>query len=549
MDAVSNISSVEPQDAIIDETCFTTNKRYHRIGKTVVLMNEEEKPSVITKASNYFSNRAFQKALDNFDHAEEKLFVKQMMKKIDNIAIDEKTRTSLVDQLISTTGQKMLKEERIGELRLKYGPDLAEWAYEQLQKRPIAKAEVLRRTTIDYKKCKDVDPLNTWHKSNKDDRTGVLRRIDFFAKQMAQMVKFSLLIHPGHLRCHLSTFVDEFNELEDLFDCVGLDEEEVSQKGFDANHLLKARNSKLECVDMSRVILRLPGYLTDANQTPIRRRTPADIFGEMDCLSFAERNNYGTGDFIHANYVIGGPLMNKFVCTQAPMKNTIADFWRMVWQEKPEYIFMLCDVADGTNAEALELEETNRCPIYWPKLLGEQLQFGSLIVRNDNINGIVDPLFNVTELAIFHEDHPENILYVQHWQWDWRDYCDYHWPLRLLRRSRVSKRPTIVHCIDGCGKTGTFVSIEVMLMQLLRGSVNYDYPLLTCASFVRLQRRHAIANHLQYLYIYRVVLHWLEPYITSSYQRFCLGFKFDDYGFVGKYDEMAQNWARKAALR
>lgn len=228
------------------------------------------------------------------------------MAKIDNITVDEKARASLVDQLLSTTGQKMLKEERIGELRLKYGADLAEWAYEQIQKRSIVKAEILRRTTSECKRCKDADPLYTWHKSNNDDKVGVLTRIESFAKQMAQMVKFSLLIHPGHLRCHLSTFVDEFNELEDLFDCVGLDEEELSQKGFDSNYLLKARNSskvfllliihlyyflELECVDMSRVILHLPGYLTDANQTPMRRRAPADIFGEMDCPTVAEQNN------------------------------------------------------------------------------------------------------------------------------------------------------------------------------------------------------------------------------------------------------------------
>ena len=34
---------------------------------------------------------------------------------------------------------------------------------------------------------------------------------------------------------------------------------------------------------MSRVILRLPEYLTDANQTCVNQRDPADIFGEMDC--------------------------------------------------------------------------------------------------------------------------------------------------------------------------------------------------------------------------------------------------------------------------
>lgn len=38
----------------------------------------------------------------------------------------------------------------------------------------------------------------------------------------------------------------------------------------------------------------------------------------------------GTTDFIHASYVRGGPLLNTFILTQAPMQSTQYDFWRMV---------------------------------------------------------------------------------------------------------------------------------------------------------------------------------------------------------------------------
>lgn len=77
----------------------------------------------------------------------------------------------------------------------------------------------------------------------------------------------------------------------------------------------------------------------------------------------------GTDDFIHANYVAGGPLANKFICTQAPMKNTMNDFWRMVYQEQPSYIFMLCDAVDITNQGAMGTEEVDHCPVYWPKFV------------------------------------------------------------------------------------------------------------------------------------------------------------------------------------
>uniref|UniRef100_A0A914QHL8 Uncharacterized protein n=1 Tax=Panagrolaimus davidi TaxID=227884 RepID=A0A914QHL8_9BILA len=47
-------------------------------------------------------------------------------------------------------------------------------------------------------------------------------------------------------------------------------------------------------------------------------------------------------------------------------------------------------------------------------------------------------------------------------------------------------------------------------MQLLRGIENYEHPLLTCAVFVRLQRRFAVENYMQYLYDVPKRLHGIK---------------------------------------
>uniref|UniRef100_A0A7E4VEY0 TYR_PHOSPHATASE_2 domain-containing protein n=1 Tax=Panagrellus redivivus TaxID=6233 RepID=A0A7E4VEY0_PANRE len=114
--------------------------------------------------------------------------------------------------------------------------------------------------------------------------------------------------------------------------------------------------------------------------------------------------------------------------------------------------------------------------------------------------------------------------------------------------SRLSPRPTVVHCLDGCGRSGTLVLIEAMLMQLLRGTSSSEYPVLTTAVFVRLQRHHAIANYMQYVYVYRVLLHFIHPYVESTWHRYSLGLLFPDSGFIGKFDELALNWAQKSLL-
>ncbi|CAK5078468.1 unnamed protein product [Meloidogyne enterolobii] len=188
-----------------------------------------------------------------------------------------------------------------------------------------------------------------------------------------------------------------------------------------------------------------------------------------------------------------------------------------VWHERSEYIFMLSE------ASVVPLVECNtHCPFFWPRLEDDELNFGCLHVRNVGIDMATDPLFTIFNLDIWMTTMEENFqqgvtakLRLQLWQWNWRNYTDFYWPFRLLFRSRNSKKPTVLVCNDGCGKSGTLALIEIFLMQLIRGSVSVEHPMLTAGVFLRLQRRHAVANSMQWLFAYRTVLHWLQPFVIS----------------------------------
>ncbi|VDK33195.1 unnamed protein product [Anisakis simplex] len=55
------------------------------------------------------------------------------------------------------------------------------------------------------------------------------------------------------------------------------------------------------------------------------------------------------------------------------MDATINDFWRMVWQEKPKSIIMLCKLVEGGKP---------KCAKYFPEKHGETKQFGKVTVQN-----------------------------------------------------------------------------------------------------------------------------------------------------------------------
>jgi protein tyrosine phosphatase len=48
---------------------------------------------------------------------------------------------------------------------------------------------------------------------------------------------------------------------------------------------------------------------------------------------------------------------NYYIATQAPLENTVADFWRMIWQENSKVILMLTDLTENG---------VERCAEYMP---------------------------------------------------------------------------------------------------------------------------------------------------------------------------------------
>ncbi|KAK0396364.1 hypothetical protein QR680_001690 [Steinernema hermaphroditum] len=445
--------------------------------------------------------------------------IKQNMKKR---LYGERLRCDLINSLIvvddETNGKRLpvdLDHLFRSHAIEKFGPEIAEDLYLGERQHDLSDmAEEAVSSFMDYWKRDPLDEDAFFGNVPHD----ILSRIKNFAKHIRHMLSWSLISEPGRFTCNLAKFIDEFVTMDSFFDKIQLHTSEVACTAFKRNFAEKARNHRLSCLDRTRVIV--------CNQEE-----------QLSASLLLETTFQGTADFIHANYVSGGPLFNRFICTQAPLRSTVNTFWEMVYQQRCEYIFMLCSACD-TEDKNLTKQPGRVCPIYWPRDKGSSKVCGSLLIKNLNVTFHTDPLFTVTLLEISYMDSDEEPLYLQHWQWNWNSYKDTSWPLRLLRRSRTSNSPTVVHCLDGCSKTGTLVAIETVLCQIARGSVGVENAVLSSCLFVRLQRKHAVANYKQYLYIYRCVLDWILPYVTSRYDLLTLGGLFPGVGFIAAYNDL-----------
>lgn len=237
-------------------------------------------------------------------------------------------------------------------------------------------------------------------------------------------------------------------------------------------NLDKCRNRRVKCRDSTRVILRYPD----------------------NCEN----------DFIHANYVRGGPLFNEFIITQAPMENTIGDFWRMVWQEQSPYIFML-----------ISRKERHRCARYWPRTVSSSLTYYGLKIFNEGIDDYRHPLFRVTSLLIIGPEDRQ--LRLEHWQGDLNNADNLATPLQLLHLARNCSKPTIVHCHLGISRSAALVAIEICISSILKGPT-YKHLVQKATHLLRTQRPFSIETPMQYIYVHRVLQYFMQPMVGDLYE-------------------------------
>uniref|UniRef100_A0A0M3I258 Protein-tyrosine phosphatase n=2 Tax=Ascaris TaxID=6251 RepID=A0A0M3I258_ASCLU len=202
----------------------------------------------------------------------------------------------------------------------------------------------------------------------------------------------------------------------------------------------------------------------------------------------------GGNDYIHANWVDIREAKHRFICTQAPKPNTVADFWRMVWQEKSRAIVMLCNIMECGK---------KKCEQYWPANVDETQTYGTLTVKNVKVVQ-AEKMLTVSYLEV--SDGSEVPLVVEHMAWNnWPDRGvpeNYLACFRLLARLK-SFTHIIVHCSAGIGRTGTVVGLEMALQIFTAGE---KLSMVDVVKELRKQRPGSVQTDVQYVYMHRCII-------------------------------------------
>lgn len=292
----------------------------------------------------------------------------------------------------------------------------------------------------------------------------------------------------------------------------------------------------------------------------------------------------GDCDYVNASFVQASHTNRKYIATQAPTPATFGDFWRMVWEQDVRVVVMLTAESEGGQVKShaywnsgeygsLKLKKLSERQVALEKQKSKNTITAAVrpslgTRRSTQPNPVGDkqntqepksspaeaPFVTVRHFTLSHSAHPfrpmREVTQLQYTQWP--DFGAPASPTALLGlieqvnkyvRSTTtphgqtaddiapeSQRPILVHCSAGCGRTGTFCTVDSVIDMLKRQSLerkthdadamdvdgeddwalrdDTDLIAATVSDF-RGQRLSMVQNLRQFVLCYESILQWI----------------------------------------
>ncbi|KAM7370884.1 hypothetical protein PAMP_010394 [Pampus punctatissimus] len=222
-------------------------------------------------------------------------------------------------------------------------------------------------------------------------------------------------------------------------------------------------------------------------------------------VKLSTSNHSGTSDYINASYMPGYNSNREYIATQGPLPATVNDFWRMIWEQRVKSIVMVTNCTEGGRI---------KCEQYWPTDSHTCL-YGELKVTISSEQQ--DANWTLREFRMKHRNTSEEYT-VKHFHFTaWPDHgvpecTKVLIQFRELIRQHImregTREPTVVHCSAGVGRTGTIISLDVLLQQLEQERA---VDINAFVHKLRLSRPHMVQTESQYIFLHQCIMDCLQP--------------------------------------
>ena len=293
----------------------------------------------------------------------------------------------------------------------------------------------------------------------------------------SRMEQFKRRVLPEHFKKHLDLLWPS--------DCAGLREE------FDALEVSKIREP-----------CNAANIHSEIHKNKDFKLVPYD----SNRVKIKSNNSIKPSDYINASYIRAPSIGQLFVAAQAPMDNTVSDFWQLAFEQKISNMVML---VPGTQDNLPS--ETHPVKNFGPLEVCFEAEEQDLLATYRRFK-IKDGFGNI-----------KHIMHAQFKQWTARTGVPkFHqsfvkFILKFKQRMIRDNSPIMVYSVTGSGQTGVFIAAHT-LMELINSSIPFSvfdtvYSLLE-------QRVYAVQTLDEYRFLHLLVLELICDTTTLAANEF-----------------------------
>ncbi len=223
-----------------------------------------------------------------------------------------------------------------------------------------------------------------------------------------------------------------------------------------------------------------------------------------NCVKLSNKR-YINASFIHI------PTKNNIIATQGPIKETINDFWDMIFEYDCQIIVQLCNWNENGKEKCFDYININ------------QLNY-QYNIRNINLRWR-DSNLQIQELKVRNKKEEKNVYHI--WFYNWDDhgipqirFCISTFLLMFkIIDKKKNNKPFVVHCSAGVGRTGCFIAMYLLYSEL-KDKLNeqiIEFNIFNVVRQLREMRLHCIQNATQFYFIYLLVKYFLEHNTVNEF--------------------------------
>ncbi|KAF4517207.1 hypothetical protein B566_EDAN005260 [Ephemera danica] len=215
-------------------------------------------------------------------------------------------------------------------------------------------------------------------------------------------------------------------------------------------------------------------------------------------------------DYINASHIKNlTPLSPDYIMTQAPLPSTYVDFWTMIWEQQTELV--VCLLSDT------ELQGH----VYWPAQKGEELSVGKIRLSLQTVNVKSHWTERLITLVQAETRIKRVIVHLQFTTWPGSSFpaspsgflSFVSEGLSQHAQQRSSRRPVVVHCLSGVGRSGLFCLVSSVMVAIRAGQGLLE--IIAVAAAMGQQRRGALRDRQHLLFAYQAVLYHCQDLLMK----------------------------------